>query len=176
MDIVADLYIRHLLLLASEVQSLAHCCGRDSIEIQDITQGLVDVGMLKPVDILDCYEQHDTANKAANNFLLWVVGHVPENARNVSKVNAAMLENRKGLSVIPEYSQAKLETPEVDEDWLQFLMRRGKKPNEETFKNSLLNPGYLPKSDATVSGAAPPELSEKLPGANSYKNESFNEL
>jgi transcription initiation factor TFIID subunit 3 len=168
-DIIADIYIRHLVLLTSEVQSLAHSCNRSHVEIQDITQALVNVGMLKPVDILDVYEQYDTENRAAQNFLLWVVGHVPENARSVSKVNPEMLEGNKPKSqpVIPEYSQSvqlRPETPEVEEDWLKFLMKKGKKLNfEDAFRNTILNPSVVPKSDIVIAGPTPEEIADKLP-------------
>lgn len=162
----------------TEVRSLAESCNRTEIQVQDITQALVNVGMLKPVDSLDVYEQYDTENRAAQNFLLWVVGHVPENARNVSKVNPEMLAANKlksgGVSsAIPEYSQSqtqlqsmlKTQQQDVDEDWTQFLMARGngKRPSAETFRNTVLNPQFVPKSDFYVTGPTPDGLVDRLP-------------
>lgn len=174
------MYVRYLLLLTSEVQSLAQQAQKPSIEIQDITQALINVGMLKPVDILDVYEQYDTSNRAAQDFLLWCVGHVPENARNVSKVNLEMMASGKpkmAHSAIPEYNAQMLQSsqsqvslnplksqefePQVEEDWLTFLMKRGKK--QESFRSTTLIRNHLPKSDYYVSGPTPDELVDKLP-------------
>lgn len=104
-DILTDLYIRHLQLLAEEADSLAHAAGEPEIRIQDITQALQNVGMLKPTNVLDVYDEYDGTNKGCDNFLLWVVGSVPENARTVARPTAEMLDSNKlkPSPVIPEY-------------------------------------------------------------------------
>ncbi|CCH43889.1 Transcription initiation factor TFIID subunit 3 [Wickerhamomyces ciferrii] len=168
-DILADIYIRHLQLLASECMMLAENSEREEIEIQDITQGLQNIGMIKPTNLLDIYDQYEGTNKSADNFLLWVVGSIPENSRIVSKPTPEMSNTKKNKPnpVIPEYinalnssnaaestidsmskdtlnSQSQIQQQqqpeELDEDWLKFLMKKQSKiGHEEKFKHTVLN-------------------------------------
>ncbi|AET41148.1 Taf3p Ecym_7313 [Eremothecium cymbalariae DBVPG len=57
-DTFADLYIKFFSLLLQEVQklALARMTADDSICLQDITLALQNLGLVKPVDILDVYE------------------------------------------------------------------------------------------------------------------------
>lgn len=119
-DILTDVYIRHLQLLTTEALQLAALRngGDATLDVQDITQALVNVGMLKPSNVLDVYEQYDDygsehhttgGNKGAKEFLLWVVGNIPERARTASRPATAEVENgaeKKVSSVIPEYMNA----------------------------------------------------------------------
>lgn len=170
---------------------LADSQGRREIEIQDITQALENVGMLKPTNILDIYDQYDGTNKSAESFLLWVVGNVPENSRIVSKPTPEMLNTNKMKPnpVIPEYisalnnrqptdgingdalrkeqqNQQQQQQDEIlDDDWLKFLMKKQSKiGHEERFKNTILNTqSSNSHSDYTVVGPKNDKLQEKLP-------------
>lgn len=199
-DVLTDLYIRHLQLLTSETLLLSNARGSDEIEIQDITQALINLGMLKPSDLLDVYEQHenyecnlnDSKNqripniggiKGAKQFLLWVVGNVPDRARTVSKPTIDMINGVHNLNgqiknqpVIPEYINALnnveneiVHEPEqevnIEEDWLKYLMKKSSKLGtvEGKFKNTLLMDGTL-NSDYLVSGPTVDEsIESKLP-------------
>ncbi|CAM9023637.1 unnamed protein product [Wickerhamomyces anomalus] len=105
--------------------------------------------MIKPTNILDIYDQYEGPNKGAENFLLWVVGSIPENSRVVSKPTPEMLNTNKVKSnpVIPEYinalnnrqdpdeingdalrndqqrQQQQQQDEILDDDWLKFLMK-----------------------------------------------------
>lgn len=170
---------------------LADTSGRQDIEIQDITQALQNIGMIKPTNILDVFDQYAGENKGAESFLLWVVGNVPENSRIVSKPTPEMLNTNKlkPNPVIPEYinalnnnqdgdnikgdalrrdqqkEQQKQAEEMLDEDWLKFLMKKQSKiGHEERFKNTILNTqNSNAYSDFKVVGPINEKLEEKLP-------------
>lgn len=202
-DILTDIYIRHLQLLASECISLADLQGRREIKIQDITQSLENIGMIKPTNILDIYDQYEGPNKGAENFLLWVVGSIPENSRVVSKPTPEMLNTNKVKSnpVIPEYinalnnrqdpdeingdalrndqqrQQQQQQDEILDDDWLKFLMKKQSKiGHEERFKNTILNTQTSNShSDYTVVGPRNEKLEEKLPYNIRYEEDDEDE-
>lgn len=202
-DILTDIYIRHLQLLALECITLADSSGRRDIEIQDITQALQNIGMIKPTNLLDIYDQYEGSNKSAETFLLWVVGNVPENSRVVSKPSVEMLSSNKAKPnpVIPEYinalhnnqstdgingdalrdvqqkQQQQQQDEAMDEDWLKFLMKKQSKiGHEERFKNTILNTqGSSSTSDYTVVGPPNEKLEEKLPYNVRYEEDDSDE-
>ncbi|KAH3680507.1 hypothetical protein WICMUC_000295 [Wickerhamomyces mucosus] len=163
LDIFTDLYIRHLQLLSQELISLLSVTGRKEIEIQDITQSLINLKLLNPVKILDIFETYpqeniNIKNSKAEMFLYWVIGNIPENSRIVAKIDRSNLN--KDISkkpVIKEYLNQKFNDNDKnidklkdhnndvndnfdDETWLNYLMQKNSKfeTSLDKFKNTIL--------------------------------------
>lgn len=179
-DILTDLYIRHLQLLTSEAQSLASNSGREEIAVQDITQGLINIGMIKPIDLLDIFETRGR-QKGTEAFLYWVVGNVPENARIASKPTAEHLTLKGKPQVLPKFmniegstQQQHQEDEQTDEDWLTYVMKRSTKLGgyEEKFKNTVLSSKQNAASDVNVVGPTPEHLEQLL----SYNKRKFDDI
>ncbi|ONH70022.1 Transcription initiation factor TFIID subunit 3 [Cyberlindnera fabianii] len=180
-DILTDIYVRHLLLLTSETQSLAQLGGRDEVLIEDITQALVNVGMLKPSNLLDVYEEHYAEDRTAIPFLRWVVGHVTENQRMISrpaalanatngKVDGVLGGAGRGMSNLGNQK----EDENNDDDWLTYHMKKGGKlGSERMFDVTALKPEKVTRSDATVVGPTPDGLFDKLPSQIKKRDEEI---
>ncbi|CCE62725.1 hypothetical protein TPHA_0D00820 [Tetrapisispora phaffii CBS 4417] len=72
---ITDLYVKFLELLLGEITKLSRSRQDfdDSIALQDITQAFQNLGIIKPVDILDIYDENPelASDKGLQNFKKW---------------------------------------------------------------------------------------------------------
>lgn len=155
-DVVTDLYRRYLGLLTGEIMKLAdsRCDLDDTVSLQDITLAFQNLGVIKPVDMLDVYDENPelASDKGIRNFKEWCLNDMqPRESRMVALPVADLLKSKpkssKPLSLIPEYInqlQQKQDTTqdikgeEDDElieelinngdldDWIKFVLARQK--------------------------------------------------
>lgn len=111
-DIVTDLYIKYLTLLTSEILKSAQSRVDldDTIALQDLTLGLQNLGVIKPFDSLDVYDENPNlvSDQGMRKFKEWCVNDSqPADARKVALPSGSLLRtNYKGSklpSLIPEY-------------------------------------------------------------------------
>ncbi|SCU77960.1 LAFA_0A04170g1_1 [Lachancea sp. 'fantastica'] len=152
-DAFTDLYVRFLQLLTLEVMKLSRCRmdEYEDIALQDLSQALVNVGLLKPMNVLDVYDENPEllSDLGMQRFKNWCLhSAMPREARTVATPTPDLLRPREGiskpLSIIPEYinqldktthkSQSTNELREEDfveqmmnsgdmDNWIQFLIR-----------------------------------------------------
>lgn len=96
-DTLSDLYIKFLNLLVIEVTKLAQARidVDDTIALQDITQAFTNLGLIKPNDLLDVYDENpDIPNdKGAKALKNWCLNNIQlNNARKVALPNINLLK------------------------------------------------------------------------------------
>lgn len=111
-DVLTDLYIRYFALLTAEIVRSAQAredCD-DTVALQDITLALQNLGVIKPMDVLDVYDENPNlpSDRGMQNFKNWCVNdRQPANARAVALPTGDLLRSSskpaKPLSLIPEY-------------------------------------------------------------------------
>lgn len=107
-----DLYVRFLSLLLQEITKLAHSRldHDDSIALQDISQAMENLGLIKPLVILDVYDENPElcSDLGMRNFKEWcTIDQTTNNARITATPTPDLLfvkdKTMKPLSMIPEY-------------------------------------------------------------------------
>ncbi|SCU78670.1 LADA_0A06810g1_1 [Lachancea dasiensis] len=154
LDAYTDLYVRFLQLLTLEVMRLSRSRmdEYEDVALQDISQALLNVGLLKPMNILDVYDENPDllSDMGMQRFKNWCLQNtMPQEARAVATPTADLLRSKdkasKPLSMIPEYiNQLDKGTDKIrsdhiarkDEtvdqmissgdmdDWVRFLLRK----------------------------------------------------
>ncbi|SCU78146.1 LAME_0A03466g1_1 [Lachancea meyersii CBS 8951] len=153
-DAFADLYVRFLQLLTLEVMKLSssRMDEFEDIALQDLSQALLNVGLLKPMNMLDIYDENPDllSDLGMQRFKNWCLHNtMPSEARAVATPTPDLLRPRdkssKPLSMIPEYINqldktavkgvASTGDPQEDglveqminngdmDDWIRFLVR-----------------------------------------------------
>lgn len=190
-DLYTDLYVRYLELLMNEVHNLV-LVRRDldeEVALQDISQAMQNIGMLKPTDVLDVYDENPfhAGDKGMQKFKSWLLEDTPTvDARVISSPTPSLLrasdKNNKPLSIIPEYINQlnvgeKKNTEEQDEaelieaminngdmdDWIRFMI------SSQQIEASRRKTGKYPKdleSLPPVPGLKYTKLSKTRPVAN----------
>ncbi|QLL31727.1 hypothetical protein HG536_0B05930 [Torulaspora globosa] len=111
-DIITDLYIRYLRVLTSEIikSAQSRLDWDDTLALQDLTLGLQNLGIIKPVDVLDVYDENPNlvSDEGMRKLKEWCVrDRQPADARKVALPSGSLLRsNSKGSkppSLIPEY-------------------------------------------------------------------------
>ncbi|QLG74871.1 hypothetical protein HG535_0H01980 [Zygotorulaspora mrakii] len=111
-DTLTDLYIRYLGLLTAEIIKLAQARvgPSDTIALQDITIAFQNLGLIKPVDVLDVYDENPElpSDMGVRKFKDWCLNNPQEKgARIVAFPTGDLLRTTartsKPLSLIPEY-------------------------------------------------------------------------
>ncbi|AGO13852.1 AaceriAGL015Wp [[Ashbya] aceris (nom. inval.)] len=116
-DMFTDLYVRFLGLLASELQRLASARQQqdDTVCLQDLTLALQNLGLIRPVDVLDVYDENPAlpGDEGVQRLKNWAVHDAAAvDARLVATPTPELLRVREGgggkagskpLSLIPEY-------------------------------------------------------------------------
>ncbi|QLQ79241.1 hypothetical protein HG537_0B05880 [Torulaspora globosa] len=111
-DIITDLYIRYLRLVTLEIikSAQSRVDWDDTIALQDLTLGLQNLGIIKPVDVLDVYDENPNlvSDEGMRKFKEWCTrDRQPVDARKVALPSGNLLRsNSKGskpASLIPEY-------------------------------------------------------------------------
>lgn len=173
-NMVTDLYIRFLELLTGEIIKLANARQdqNDYIALQDITLAFQNLGLIKPVDILDVYDENSElpSDLGLQNFKDWCLNNTQrQDEYMVSLPTTDLLEmsgktSKQPLSLIPEYInqlQHKEEDDEKDEDenllleelvndgdfdnWIRFVMVKQRiNLSKKLSKNRLHNIESLP--------------------------------
>lgn len=145
-DKVTDLYIRFLQLLVQEVMKLseARMGEGDEVILQDISQAMQNLGVLKPMDILDVYDENPDlpSNEGMRRFKDWCIHSVaPKEALMVATPTPDLLRAKdktsKPLSMIPEYinqlnttaGQSKKNNEDQDSDLIEQMINNGDMDN-----------------------------------------------
>lgn len=111
-DVITDLYMRYLGLLTGEIMKLAEsrCDLDNTVSLQDITLAFQNLGIIKPVDMLDVYDENPElpSDKGIKKFKEWCLNDMqPRESRMVALPTADLLKTKpktsKPLSLIPEY-------------------------------------------------------------------------
>ncbi|CAR21125.1 Taf3p [Lachancea thermotolerans CBS 6340] len=111
-DAFTDLYVRFLQLLVLEVMKLSRSRmdEYEDIALQDISQALLNVGLLKPMSTLDVYDENPNlvSDIGMQKFKEWcLLSPIPKEARAVATPTSELLRPKdklsKPLSMIPEY-------------------------------------------------------------------------
>lgn len=102
-DTITDLYVKFLDLLTKEIMKLAQarCDQDDIIALQDITQAFQNLGIVKPNDILDVYDENPElpGDQGLQNFKDWCLNNsLAKDARKVAlpTIDLLKLENAIG--------------------------------------------------------------------------------
>lgn len=142
-DTLTDLYTRYLGLLTVEIIKLAQSRMDldDTIALQDITTAFQNLGIIKPVDVLDIYDENPElpSDSGVTKFKEWCLdNHQPKDARLVGLPTGDLLNINqrasKPLSLIPEYINQLQNDPQRE---------KGSKENREQEKliEELINNG-----------------------------------
>ncbi|CDF90918.1 ZYBA0S09-00672g1_1 [Zygosaccharomyces bailii CLIB 213] len=111
-DVITDLYIRYLGLLTAEITKMARSRidFDDTVSLQDITLAFQSLGVTKPVDVLDVYDENPElpSDRGMGKFKEWCIkDRQPKETRSVALPTADLLKSKpnisKPLSLIPEY-------------------------------------------------------------------------
>ncbi|KOG96295.1 Taf3p [Saccharomyces eubayanus] len=110
-DVMTDLYTKFLNLLASEVSSIAQsrCDQDDTVALQDITLALENLGIVKPTDVLDVYDENPelSSSRGMEKFKEWCLSAQSSDARITALPTVELLQNEEKesnpLSAIPDY-------------------------------------------------------------------------
>ncbi|SCU81202.1 LANO_0B02278g1_1 [Lachancea nothofagi CBS 11611] len=111
-DAFTDLYVRFFQLLTLEVMKLSRSRmdEYEDIALQDVSQALMNVGLLKPMNTLDIYDENPdlVGDLGMQKFKKWCLHNaMPREARAVATPTADLLrpkdKSSKPLSMIPEY-------------------------------------------------------------------------
>ncbi|BAO40353.1 transcription initiation factor TFIID subunit 3 [Kluyveromyces marxianus] len=111
-DLFTDLYIRYLELAIHEIRKLALDRGDldEEVALQDITQGLLNIGAFKPTNLLDTYDEHPFApgDEGMQKFKRWLLEDpATTEARVICTPTPDLLKmsekSNKPLTMIPEY-------------------------------------------------------------------------
>ncbi|CAI4053598.1 Taf3p SKDI_16G2560 [Saccharomyces kudriavzevii IFO 1802] len=135
-DLMTDLYAKFLGLLASEISSIAQarCDQDDTVALQDITVALENLGIVKPTNVLDVYDENSelSSSRGMEKFKDWCIYSAQlSDARIVALPTVELLQNAEKesdlLSAIPDYLN-------------QLLQNKGAKQKLETKnrKNELI--------------------------------------
>lgn len=148
LDIVTDIVMRHLMLLACKCSRNAELSGRPLVEIQDVSLALEQIGLIHPRCILDPFDTDPNGVKGFNDFIDWIKGPVPEQARRLSKqaMPDPTIATAGSLMLADKLGQANSEFVKengsdfVQTDWLVNLSRkRAKIGQEKRFKGTILS-------------------------------------
>ena len=139
-DVMTDLYAKFLSLLASEVSSIAQarCDQDDTVALQDITLALENLGVVKPTNILDVYDENSelSSSRGMEKFKDWCL-HSTQliDTRITTLPTVELLQNEEKesdpLSTIPDYlnqllqnkgAKQKLETKNRKTDLIEDLI------------------------------------------------------
>ncbi|CDO96576.1 unnamed protein product [Kluyveromyces dobzhanskii CBS 2104] len=149
-DLFTDLYVRYLELMIQEIRKLALDRGDldEEIALQDITQGMLNIGIFKPMNLLDVYDENPfiQGDEGMQNFKRWLLKDpATADARVISTPSPELLKvgdkSSKPLSMIPEYInqlnvsdkktgdrenetelvEAMINNGDMD-DWIQFML------------------------------------------------------
>lgn len=153
-DVLADLYIKYLGLLITEIIKLtqSRMDQDETVALQDISLAFQNLGIIKPVDVLDVYDENPElpSDAGMRKFKEWCIyNHQSEDARAVALPTGDLLKtgakHSKPLSLIPEYinqlqHDAQPEDPKINEeddglieelinncdvdDWIRFVFAR----------------------------------------------------
>lgn len=127
-DVMTDLYAKFLSLLASEVSSIAQarCDQDDTIALQDITLALENLGIVKPTNVLDVYDENAelSSSRGMEKFKDWCIYSTQlTDARITALPTVELLQSEEKesdpLSAIPDYLN-------------QLLQNKGAKQKLET--------------------------------------------
>lgn len=128
-DTFTDLYVKYMELIIKElkdvIQARGDKYGVESMSLQDLTLTLQNLGVIKPVDILDVYGERnpeDHYDIGMEKFKQWCLDEQNKNIRQVAIPSVDLLtaegdgfKSSKPLSAIPEYinqlQQQKESTP-----------------------------------------------------------------
>lgn len=111
-DAITDLYRRYLGLLTGEIMKLAEsrCDIDNTVSLQDITLAFQNLGVIKPIDMLDVYDENPElpSDRGMKKFKEWCLNDMqPRESRMVALPTADLLKSKpktsKPLSLIPEY-------------------------------------------------------------------------
>ncbi|CCH59878.1 hypothetical protein TBLA_0C00620 [Henningerozyma blattae CBS 6284] len=111
--VITDLYCQYLKLLINEINFAAQSRQDvdDTISLQDISMAFQKLGLIRPYDSLDVYDENPNlpSDIGMKNFRDWCIHNThPKNARAVALPMAEMLKatndnSLKTLSTVPEY-------------------------------------------------------------------------
>lgn len=141
-DVLADLYIKYLGLLITEVIKLtqSRMDQDETVALQDISLAFQNLGIIKPMDVLDVYDENPElpSDAGMRKFKDWCIyDHQPEDARTVALPTGDLLKtgakHSKPLSLIPDYinqlqHEAQPEDPkavEEDDELVEELINNG---------------------------------------------------
>ncbi|EJS41301.1 taf3p [Saccharomyces arboricola H-6] len=111
-DVITDLYAKFLNLLASEINSIARarCDQDDTIALQDITLALENLGIVKPTNALDVYDENSelSSSRGMEKFKDWCLYNTQlKDAHIIALPTVELLQNEEKesdpLSAIPDY-------------------------------------------------------------------------
>lgn len=132
-DLFTDLYVRYLELLIQEIRKLALERGDldDEVALQDISQGMLNLGILKPMDILNVYDEDpfSPGDEGMQRFKKWLLKDpATVESRVISTPTPDLIKagekSNKPLSMIPEYINqlnVKDKKPTDDEDETELV-------------------------------------------------------
>lgn len=128
-DTFTDLYVKYMELITHELKEVMQArgdrYGLECVSLQDLTLTLQNLGVTKPVDLLDLYGQRnpeDNYDVGMEKFKSWCLGEQNKSLRQVVTPSVDFLtaegdgyKSSKPLSAIPEYinqlQQQKEHTP-----------------------------------------------------------------
>lgn len=149
-NLFTDLYVRYLELMIQEIRKLT-LDRRDldeEVSLQDITQGMLNIGVFKPMNLLDVYDENPyvAGDEGMQQFKRWLLQDpATTEARVISTPSPDLLKvgdkTSKPLSIIPEYInqlntsdkkpndgdnetelvEAMINNGDMD-DWIQFML------------------------------------------------------
>ncbi|ANB14679.1 Taf3p [Sugiyamaella lignohabitans] len=86
LDKASDLLVRHLTALSEKASDNAMLSGRNEVVIQDLALAMEELCVIRPRAILDPYDLDPNSFIGYENFIDWVKGPVPEEARRISRI------------------------------------------------------------------------------------------
>lgn len=124
LDTVTDIVMRHLLLLSNTCTELSSASGRSEVNITDLAEAMVSIGLIRPAPVIDTSAVEIVAEELAEGddveppltspeiagfikFLDWAKGQVPADARTISRMavpQGPSLSNTSSTAVVPTLS------------------------------------------------------------------------
>lgn len=118
-EIITDIYIRQLGLLLDECKKLALSASRDDVELQDVVQAMIDIGVIMPARVNDPFDFGTENYLGMRNFVKWL------KSDDFARMQRAAFPSKEQISRLveenPESAKSVSRLGNQKLDWFQYL-------------------------------------------------------
>lgn len=86
LDILTDIFIRHIQLLATSSTRYAELCGNSEVNIKDVQLAMEQRGVVRPRALLDYDDTNPWGLAGWLGFIEWAEGPIPKETRRISQI------------------------------------------------------------------------------------------
>lgn len=133
-DILVDLYIRYLQLITQECLRLSNTDNRMDVELQDITQALINLRIIRPASIIDPYDVHSVeTDMGFLEFIRWIKSSGNKKIARISKPGLEMVPMASTAVATAASTGADGDSKELRDD----ISKKGSEQEKSVIENGL---------------------------------------